>query len=250
MTVAFVHGNPETAAIWRPLLAELAGEPAVTLSPPGFGAPVPAGFGATADEYLSWLTGELEAMTEPPHLVGHDWGGLHVLRVACTRPDLIRSWCTDVAGGLAPGFVWHDLARTWQTPGAGEQAVAATLAAGPAGRAARYQQLGMTADAAAELAAAFDEAMGRCVLALYRSAAQPALARWGELLPGAAARPGLGLIATGDPFTGDNALARWAAGQARAQVEVLPDAGHWWMLQAPRQAAVSLARFWSATPDR
>ena len=31
-------------------------------------------------------------------LVGHDWGGVHVVNVAMSRPDLLRSWCTDVIG--------------------------------------------------------------------------------------------------------------------------------------------------------
>ena len=51
----FVHGNPETSAIWGPLLATLEIPEAVTLSPPGFGGPEADGFGATADEYVAWL---------------------------------------------------------------------------------------------------------------------------------------------------------------------------------------------------
>ncbi len=47
----FVHGNPETAAIWGPLLAELQHPDTVTLSPPGFGAPAPDSFGATAQRF-------------------------------------------------------------------------------------------------------------------------------------------------------------------------------------------------------
>jgi pimeloyl-ACP methyl ester carboxylesterase len=61
MAVIFVHGVPETAAIWHPLLAELGRDDAITLSPPGFGAPVPGGFGATSDDYLAWLTAEVGA---------------------------------------------------------------------------------------------------------------------------------------------------------------------------------------------
>ena len=82
MSVVFVHGNPETASIWDPLIAELGRDDVVTLSPPGFGAPVPEGFGATADEYRDWLIGELEGIGGPIDLVGHDWGGGHVQRVA------------------------------------------------------------------------------------------------------------------------------------------------------------------------
>src|SRR3954447_11410608 len=81
VTVVFVNGNPETAGIWSPLIAELGRADVVSLAPPGFGAPVPDGFGATADEYLAWLTTELEAIGEPVDLVGHDWGAMHSLRV-------------------------------------------------------------------------------------------------------------------------------------------------------------------------
>src|SRR3954451_24058486 len=122
MTAVFVHGNPETTAVWGPLLSELGRSDVVCLSPPGFGAPLPAGFGATVAEYRAWLVDELVSLgaaDDPVDLVGHDWGGGHVLGVAMTRPDLLRSWCTDIAGCLAPDYVWHDMAQVWQTPGAG-----------------------------------------------------------------------------------------------------------------------------------
>ena len=70
VTAVFVHGNPETAAVWSPLLAELTRGDVLTLSPPGFGAPVPDGFGATTDEYVAWLAAELESIGEPVDLVG------------------------------------------------------------------------------------------------------------------------------------------------------------------------------------
>ena len=77
-----VHGNPETDAVWDPLLAELGRDDVVCLSPPGFGA--------TVGEYRDWLVGELEAFDGPVDLVGHDWGGGHVVNVAMARPDLLR----------------------------------------------------------------------------------------------------------------------------------------------------------------
>jgi hypothetical protein len=51
--LVLVHGNPETAAIWQPLIEVLGVAGAETLSPPGFGAPVPDGFGVTADDYAT-----------------------------------------------------------------------------------------------------------------------------------------------------------------------------------------------------
>ena len=96
---------------------------------------MPRGWGATVEEYRLWLVGELEALGEPVDLVGHDWGGGHVANVAITRPDLLRSWCSDILGIFEPDYVWHDLAQVWQTPEAGEEAAAA-MVADPATRAA------------------------------------------------------------------------------------------------------------------
>ena len=191
MTIALVHGNPETAAIWDPLLAELRRDDVVALSPPGFGAPVPDGFGATSDDYLAWLIGEVEQLPPPVDLVGHDWGGGHVQRLAASRPDLIRSWATDIAGAADPEYVWHDMAQVWQTPGDGEAFVDAMMSMPATDRAAALVAAGMTPDAAAACAAAAGPDMGRCILTLYRSAAQPAMTEWGRRARGggAPARP-------------------------------------------------------------
>ncbi len=242
----FVHGNPETAAIWGPLLAELGHPDALTLSPPGFGASVPDGFGATSDDYVAWLASELEPQGAPIDLVGHDWGGGHVMRLAMERPDLIRSWAMDIAGCFAPDYVWHDMAQVWQTPGAGEEMVAGMASMPVADRASMFETFGMTTDIARDVAEASDDAMGRCILALYRSAAQPALARLGEGLAAAAARPGLVIITTEDEFTGGEARARWSAGRAGAKVAVLQGLGHWWMIQDPAAGATALQEFWDS----
>jgi pimeloyl-ACP methyl ester carboxylesterase len=242
----FVHGNPETAAIWGPLIEVLDLDDVVTLSPPGFGAPLPAGFGSTSDDYLAWLVNELERMPQPVDLVGHDWGGGHVIRVVIERSDLVSSWVTDIAGCMAPDYVWHDMARIWQTSGAGEEAVAAMLATSLPDRVQMYESLGMTAEVALEVARATNEEMGNSILALYRSAAQPAMAQLGARLSEASGRPGLVVIPTEDPYTGGEDRARWAADRAGAQVAVLPGLGHWWMMQDPDVGAAALRSFWSS----
>jgi pimeloyl-ACP methyl ester carboxylesterase len=244
MTVVLVHGNPETDAVWGPLVRALGRDDVVPLPPPGFGAPVPEGWGATVEEYLLWLVGELEALGEPVDLVGHDWGGGHVANVAMTRPDLLRSWCSDILGVFEPDYVWHDLAQIWQTPGAGEEAAAA-MVADPAARAAGLVPLGVTPDVAAEMAKSWTDDMARAMLALYRDAAQPAMARLGEHLPAAAARPGLAIQATDDHFVGTDDMRRRAAERAGARVAVLDGLGHWWMLQDPARGAAVLTEFWA-----
>jgi pimeloyl-ACP methyl ester carboxylesterase len=243
MPVVFVHGVPETAAIWTPLLAELGRADAMTLSPPGFGAPVPAGFTATSDDYLAWLVAEIESIEGPVDLIGHDWGGGHVQRLAARRPDLIRSWGTDIAGGADPGYVWHDLAQIWQTPGQGEESVRDLFEAPVEQQAAINVSLGMTPEAAQACAEAAGPEMGRCILALYRSARQPAMTTWGRELEAADRRPGLVINATTDPFVGGPQLAHRAAQRLGAQEAVLEGLGHWWMMQDPARGARVLADF-------
>jgi pimeloyl-ACP methyl ester carboxylesterase len=246
MPAVFVHGNPETPAVWASLLAELQRRDVVTPQLPGFGIPAPKGFGATKEEYVDWLVGELEGIGEPVDLVGHDWGGGFVLRLACTRPDLLQSWASDVAGLLDPRYVWHDLAQIWQTPGAGEEWVAATLAAPRDQRIALLAGFGVTLDAAAAFTDAFDEEMGRCILALYRSAAQPAMAEWAKDVEAATARPGLVIVPTDDPFTGGTGSAEKVGARMGAQVQILDGLGHWWSLQDPARGARVLEQFWGS----
>jgi pimeloyl-ACP methyl ester carboxylesterase len=243
MPIVLVHGNPETAAIWDDLRAELGRDDVTALSPPGFGAPVPEGFGATSDDYVAWLAAELERIDGPIDLIGHDWGGGHVVRLVQARPELVRSWATDIAGALDPAYVWHDFAQVWQTPGAGEQAVAQMAATPTEQRAQQFEGLGMSKAAAASVAAASGEEMGRCILALYRSAAQPKMAEWGADLSNLRTKPGLVIIATEDHFTGGETLARRTAERAGARVTVLDGLGHWWMCQDPKRGAEAIRSF-------
>ncbi|UOZ02673.1 alpha/beta fold hydrolase [Amycolatopsis sp. WQ 127309] len=247
MPAVFVHGNPETAAVWEPLLAELAAvrSDLVCLSPPGFGAPLPPGFGATHAEYRDWLVEELTAFGEPVDLVGHDVGGGHVVNVVLSRPDLVRSWVSDVLGVYDPGYEWHELARRWQTPGVGEADVAARFGGTAEERTATLVERGMGRAVAARVAAGQDEAMGRAVLALYRSAAQAGPPGLGLGLERAAARPGLAVLATADHVVGTEEQRRRAAARAGARVAVLDGLGHWWMTEAPARGAAALTAFWS-----
>jgi len=246
MTVVLVHGNPETDAIWGPLVDALGRDDVVRLSPPGFGAPLDDGFAATYLGYRDWLEEQLEAIDGPIDLVGHDWGGGHVVNVVMHRPELVRSWASDVVGLFDPEYVWHDLAQVWQTPGDGEQLVGTMVGGTIESRAEQLTPLGIPMDIATEIAAAQGPEMGRAILSLYRSAAQPAIAEAGRALENAAARPGLSLLATEDHFVGSDELRRRAADRAGARTEVLDGLGHWWMLQDPARGAAALTRFWDA----
>jgi pimeloyl-ACP methyl ester carboxylesterase len=244
VTVVFVHGNPETAAIWGPLVEALGRDDVVLLSPPGFGAPLPADFPATMLAYRDWLEAELARIGGDIDLVGHDWGGGHVVNAVMHRPELVRTWVSDVLGIFDADYVWHDMAQVWQTPGAGEELVETMMSGPVAERAAGLAGLGIRHDIAEALAAAQSPEMGRAILELYRSAAQPAAADAGQTLEAAAARPGLSILATEDHFVGSPELRRRAAGRAGASTEVLDGCGHWWMIEQPERGAAALTRFW------
>jgi pimeloyl-ACP methyl ester carboxylesterase len=223
MSVVLVHGNPESEAIWNPLVQALNRDDIVRLSPPGFGAPLPQGFSATYLAYRDWLESELEALSasgEPIDLVGHDWGGVHVVNAMMHRPELVRSWASDIIGLFDPDYVWPETAQIWRTPGAGERLVENMLGGTVAERTALW-----SATLPPDIARSLAEAQG---------------------LERARARPGLSLLATADPYVGSESIRRRCAQQAGARTAELEGLGHWWMTQDPVRGAAALTSFWKA----
>jgi len=245
MPAVFVHGVPETPAVWDALRSHLSRHDVTALQLPGFGCPRPAGFGATKEEYVAWLVGELEpiAAQGPIDLVGHDWGGGFVLRLVSTRADLVRSWVTDIAGLGHADFVWHDVAKVWQTPGAGEEFFEQALAQPPEERGALYAAVfGVPLEAAVALNRRIDRTMADCILDLYRSAIDVGL-EWAPDFHDIPA-PGCVLLAAEDPLISAD-LARRATARAGATLTELGGVSHWWMLQDPAAGAAALEKFWA-----
>ncbi len=247
MTKVFVHGNPESAAIWQDLLAALADlgvDDTVCLSPPGFGAPVPADWVATPSSYVTWLTDQVRTIEGPIDLIGHDWGAGHVLGFLATEPPRVRSWASDCLGLVHPHYDWHDAAKTWQTPGEGETAIDAMVALPTADLSQIYQGLGLTEPIAEALAQAMNPDMGRCVLDLYRAAVQPMLRDLGVRLEATELPPGLVINPTDDPYVSAD-LGRDAVDRFGASLMDLEGHGHWWMVSEPARAAEGLVAFWN-----
>ena len=245
MTKVFVHGNPETPAVWRLLVAELAAlgvEDVVTLAPPGFGAPLD-GFDPTAENYVTWLHEQVRAIDGPIDLVGHDWGTGHVLGLVASQPESVRSWAADILGLIHPDYVWHDAAQSWRTPGDGEAAMEVMTSLPKPDLTGVYEGLGLPSDIAADLAAGMNQDMATAILRLYRSAGEDELEALGRRMADSSV-PGLAINATGDPYVNAGLTASMAHTVGAEQL-VLDGHGHWWMTSAQADAAAGLAAFWA-----
>lgn len=250
--VVLVHGNPETSAIWEPLVANLGDHgitDVTTLSPPGFGAPLPHDFGARRLDYVGWLADQVQRLTttggRPVDIVGHDWGAGHVFGLVATHPGLVRSWAADCGGLLHPDYEWHDAAKMWQQPAVGEEVIAAMTASSLAERVEMFTGLGLPDDMAAAIAPAVDVEMGRAILTLYRSALEPDLQVLADQLAAVDHGPGAIITATDDPYVPADLSGPVADRLGAVQLR-LEGQGHWWMVSDPDNAAEQLASFWNA----
>jgi pimeloyl-ACP methyl ester carboxylesterase len=238
MPAIFVHGVPDTHRVWHAVLARLKRKDVLTLSLPGFGAEVPAGFACTKEAYVDWLLAEVRKHSAPIDLVGHDWGALLVLRAVCQEPDLIRSWAAGAAA-IDRTYKWHDAAAAWQTPQVGEQVMAGvTEELVCSGLAAA----GVPEADAAEAARHVDERMKSSILKLYRSAIHVG-EEWQDDLQGVRA-PGLVMWGNDDPYSTPDFGAR-VAQRTRAKFVSWPHCSHWWPLQRPGDVAAELESLWS-----
>jgi len=238
--IVFLHGVPETAALWDRLRTHL-DEESMALSLPGFGCPRPPGFGATKDEFVAWLVGELDRIGPPVDLVGHDWGAGLTYRVATAHGDRVRSWVADIANVFHPDYVWHDFARIWQTPGDGEKFFEDQRASPAEETAGVFEAFGVPHDDAIVMRTAADETMASCILDLYRSATPNPYADWGrELTPTRA--PGLVLSPSDDPFV-DEEMSQQVAQMLGARHQTMQGLGHWWPVQDPERGAAVLQAF-------
>ena len=236
MPAVFVHGVPDTAAMWDHVLTELVRTDIVALPLPGFASPVPDGFACTKEAYADWVTDRVRDLGAPVDIVGHDWGSMIIQRVATTHPDLVRTY-TLAAGATSGPFEWHELAQQWQTPEVGEQVMEMMTpdVMEPVMRDAGHPD-------PAGCAAAVDDTMKDAVLRLYRSAIDVG-AEWdpGE---GGRQRPGLILWGRDDPYAKPE-RAEAVATAAAARMVVL-DGGHWAIFEHPGETARLLEAHWAA----
>ncbi|MBJ7440819.1 MAG: alpha/beta hydrolase [Sphingopyxis sp.] len=248
MTTAklFLHGVPDSPAIWRPLLAalDLGDTPVAVPALPGFSAPLPAGFPATKEAYADWAIGQAEALFAahgPIDIVGHDWGALIAQRVAMLRPDLLRSWAISNAV-IDPDYRGHRVARIWNTPILGEIFMALSK---PAKLAEGLAAQGMPAGIAAEEAEQWqNKDKRRAILKLYRSAKGLSFEHdWARDIGKLPAQGAL-IWGADDPYVQLSVAQRFSA-NTDIPLTIIDGAGHWAIAERPAEVAAALHRFWA-----
>lgn len=238
----FLHGVPDTPAMWTPLIRELDLSNDEYLAPalPGFVGPPPAGFTSTKEQYVDWFIIELEqAVTQsgPVDVVGHDWGALIVVRAASLRPELFKSW-TIANAAPHPDYKWHRMARLWQMPIVGELVM---LAARRKAMQRALTEAGFPPDLAAIEAKHWSSEMKRAILRLYRSA-RNAGSDW---YPDLKFLPSRGLVFWGeeDPYV-PSWVAEKFSKQTGARLLTQPDVGHWSIIERAERLANLLKEHW------
>ena len=208
--ILYVHGVPDSAELWTPFLRETGG---IAVDLPGFGASgKPAQWPYSLDGYARFLPAFLDALgIDRVRVVAHDWGA-----VALTLGERIERLVAIDVLPLLPGRGWPWIARLWRTRVVGE------LAMGFTGRALLRRIGGLSGEHADQILRHFDHGTQRAILKLHRAdrapvapleaVTAPALVLWGER----------------DPYLGPEWGVRVAGALGgRAELEVVPGAGHW-----------------------
>lgn len=251
--VVFVHGNPGSGRSWEPLIGQVSAfARCVAPDMAGYGATdKPARFDYTVTGYASHLAGILDALAvRRVHLVAHDLGGPWGLGWAASWPDRLAS-LTLIGIGALPGYRWHRFARAYRIPVVGEL-VLRTASRGAVKRTLGLgSRRGVPPDFVEDVIAQYRDAGTRhAVLSFYRSTSDlGAVTVTAAEAVGATDPPTLVVWGGGDPYV----PARFADVQTRffrrAKVVVLPESGHWPLVDDPDAVIDAVVPFIRACVD-
>jgi pimeloyl-ACP methyl ester carboxylesterase len=245
--VVFVHGNPGSCDDWEPLVGAVGatGARALAFDLPDFGETIaPAGFEHTAPGYAAFVDAALAAVgIDRAHMVLHDFGGPIGLTWIASHADRLAS-LTLIDIGILPGYKWHKLARIWRTPVLGELFQAITTRRGFRTNINRTEPRGLPRPFVETMYDHYDRRTKRAVLKLYRATDDPG-APDPDLVAALRERdpPALVIWGGGDSFLPRTYAERQREFLPRAEVNVLPDSGHWPFADDPAEVERLLLDF-------
>jgi menaquinone-9 beta-reductase len=228
--IVFVHGNPGSRRDWDDLLSRVSPHSrAVAFDLPGFGrADKPDTFDYTVEGYARFLGLALDELgIERAHLVLHDFGGPWGLEWAARNPDRLGS-AVLINTGVLLDYRWHYLARIWRTPVAGEAFQASTTRTGFHTALRHGNPRGLPRAFVDRMYDDTDAGTSRAILRLYRATDDPsAMGRRQADALRPLDRPALVVWGAHDPYLPVALANRQREAFPSAEVEILPDSGHW-----------------------
>ena len=167
-------------------------------------------------------------------LVAHGWGAAGGLAFAQRHPERVSALVLINALPLLEGFRWPLLARIWRRRVLGELAVGSVNRWALARMLARgcVREDAWPPERVAAVWEQFDQGTQRAILRLHRSVDGPGLARAGARLATLPA-PALGVWGERDPWLPVALGQAYARRLAHAELQLVPDAGHWPWLEQP-----------------
>nr|ACH58978.1 haloalkane dehalogenase [uncultured bacterium BLR1] len=229
--VLFLHGNPDTSEIWRPLIEHLGvGYRSIAPDLPGFGrSTAPAGFDCSLDHMAAFIDSLVVGMSLPTPLtlVVHDIGGQYGLAWAARHPQKVER-IVVFNTAFSSSYRWTPLHRIWRTPLFGELAQRLTSR-----RAfAREMKRGASKLSDAQVDAIFDRitpSAKRMALRIFRSTQLRDFLGWeDEVRRLLSSIPSLVLWSDDDPYIGAEFADRFGA----RHVSHYKGFGHWLPLEA------------------
>ena len=239
-----LHGNPDTADLWREVVSRLERDHRC-LAPdlPGFGGSVVTGDFDCGLESMARFVDELVSalgIDQPLNLAAHDFGGPFGLSWAIRHPHKVRRIAVMDTLYFAD-YRWHFWGRVWRTPWLGELSMllmnrwifAWELCRGSRRLDARHIR---------ETWARVTPAMKRMVLRLYRATDPANFAGWeDEMLALTARVPTLAMWGGRDPYIPASYAERFGS----ARVRLFPDCGHWLPAEAADEVSQELLGFFA-----
>ena len=210
----FLHGNPDSADVWRGVIADMKGS-FRCLAPdlPGFGRSQElANLDPSAEGVAQWVDDLVTAIgiTEPINLVVHDFGGPIGLAWVVKHPQKVRS--IAIMNTFFHGdYRWHFWGRVWRTPLLGELSMLIINRF-----AMRFEMrrgsATLTNEQIDEAYAFMSPGMKRTVLKLYRATDPKNLGAWEQRLLAVTAKvPTIVLWGDQDPYIGSQFADRFGA---------------------------------------
>jgi pimeloyl-ACP methyl ester carboxylesterase len=196
--------------------------------------------------YAAFVDAALAALgVEQVHLVVHDFGGPIGLAWTASNADRLAS-LTLIDIGILPGYKWHKLARIWRTPVLGELFQAITTRRGFRVNISRTEPQGLPRPFVETMYDHYDRRTKRAVLKLYRDTDDPG-APDPDLVAALRERdpPALVIWGGGDPYLPSSYAERQKEFLPKAEVNVLPQSGHWPFADDPAEVERLLLAFLS-----